>query len=134
IWPGQDSTYNILVEGAWIDCHDGYYYLYYSGDNCCGDKANYAVMVARSSSALGPFERYGEANGTGSSVILEKDSTWIAPGHNSIIRDRENSWIVYHAIDKANKTMEVGIAGDRDDLRVLCINPIEYVNGWPVVK
>ena len=48
--------YRSLVEGAWIVRRGGYYYLFYSGDNCCGKGAHYAVMVARSRSATGPFE------------------------------------------------------------------------------
>jgi len=134
VWPGKEKNYSNLIEGAWVDIHDGKYFLYYSGDNCCGTKANYAVMVARSDNAFGPFERLGEANGSGSSAILEKDSTWLAPGHNSIFKDADgNSWIAYHAIwqdkDKA------GPARGRDNYlkRVMCINPVVYKNEWPVV-
>ena len=79
IYPNKEKVYSKLIEGAWVDYQDSKYYLYYSGDNCCGDNANYAVMVARADNAFGPFERMGEANGTGSSVILEKDSTWLRP-------------------------------------------------------
>lgn len=99
VYPGKEKKYTNLIEGGWIDYQHGNYYLYYSGDNCCGDHANYAVMVARANTPFGPFIRLGEANGTGSSVILEKDSMWLAPGHNSIVKDKQgNKWIVYHAI------------------------------------
>ena len=37
-----------LVEAAWVIRHDDFYYLFYSGDNCCGPDAEYGVMVARS--------------------------------------------------------------------------------------
>lgn len=135
VWPGKDKSYNALIEGAWVDYHDGTYYMYYSGDNCCGDKANYAVMVARSDNAFGPFMRLGEVNGNGSSVILEKDSIWLAPGHNSIVKDgKGRRLMVYHAIKRSNKKLEVAIQGDRDDRRVMCISPIRYVNGWPVLE
>ena len=50
------GAFPVLVEGPWVTRHDAFYYLFYSGDNCCGPKANYAVMVARSRSATGPFE------------------------------------------------------------------------------
>ena len=122
--PGKEKDYTRLLEGAWISFHDGYYYLYYSGDNCCGDKASYAVMVARSKKSMGPFTRLGEANGTGNSVVLEKDEMWNAPGHNSIIRDKDGrEWIVYHAIKRSQPK-----AG-----RVMCIKPVSYQNGWPAV-
>lgn len=134
VWPGKDKTYSILLEGSWLDYANGKYYLYYSGDNCCGDKANYAVMVARAENAFGPFVRLGEANGSGHSEILQKDSTWIAPGHNSIVRDdKGNVFIAYHAIwrDKAKQGKSIG--HDHYVKRVMCISPVKYVNGWPVV-
>lgn len=125
VWAGKESNYTKLIEGSWVDVQDGKYYIYYSGDNCCGDKANYAVLVARANSAFGPFVTLGEANGTGSSVILEKDSTWLAPGHNSIFKDvKGNKWIAYHAIDRK----------DPKKGRVMCLKPIQYIKGWPVVK
>ncbi len=134
VWPGRDKTYSILLEGSWLDYANGKYYLYYSGDNCCGDKANYAVMVARADNAFGPFVRLGETNGTGNSAILQKDSTWIAPGHNSIVRDdKGNVFIAYHAIwrDKAKQGEATG--PDHYVKRVMCISPVQYVNGWPKV-
>lgn len=126
---GKEAKYDRLIEGAWVDYQDGKYYMYYSGDNCCGVGASYAVLVARADDALGPFERYGEANGTGSSVILEKDTKWMATGHNSIIRDNEGiAYIVYHALP-VNQTTGKAVGTDRKML----INKIEYSNGWPKV-
>ncbi|MGV8878974.1 MAG: glycoside hydrolase family 43 protein [Sphingobacteriaceae bacterium] len=125
VWPGKDQNYSRLIEGAWIDYDNGKYYLYYSGDNCCGIGANYAVMVARSDIATGPFERYSESNGTGSSTILVKDSLWLAPGHNSVFEDgRGHKWIAYHAISRKEDTKNF-------TKRVLCISPLHYKNGWP---
>ena len=57
------AEYRRLVEGAWIVQRGGYTYLFFSGDNCCGPKAHYAVMVARSRSATGPFETLAQATG-----------------------------------------------------------------------
>ncbi|MEO6639526.1 MAG: family 43 glycosylhydrolase [Ginsengibacter sp.] len=132
--PANEKEYSKLIEGAWVDYHDNKYYLYYSGDNCCGDNANYAVMVARADNAFGPYERMGEANGTGSSVILEKDSTWFAPGHNSIVRDEKgNSWIAYHAIWNNEAEQERKNRNNKYVRRVLCLEPIVYRNGWPLV-
>lgn len=135
LFPNHEKEYSKLIEGAWLDYHDGKYYLYYSGDNCCGDRANYAVMVARADNAFGPFERLGEANGTGSSVILEKDSVWFAPGHNSIVKDNDgNSWIAYHAIWPDEAAMWRNEGENKYVRRVMCIEPVEYKNGWPVVE
>lgn len=89
------ENYQKLVEGSWVTYHNGFYYLYYSGDNCCGEKAHYAVMVARSKKADGPFETLAEAEKTSNSVILKRNEKWIAPGHNSVLTDdKGQEWMV----------------------------------------
>lgn len=136
IFPGQDKEYGILVEGAWIDYNDGLYYMYYSGDNCCGENANYAVMVARSEKATGPFTRLGESNGTQISTILEKNQKWLAPGHNSIVRDDAGDpWIFYHAIDPENRyNPSLNDPTQNIDRRVLLMDRVRYENGWPKIN
>ena len=115
---GGADNYRRLVEGAWATFHRGWYYLYFSGDNCCGAGAHYAVMVGRSRHAFGPFEVRG--NG----VILKSSSTWLAPGHNSTVTDGAGKeWMAYHAIDPAH----------REDGRYLLLDRIVYRGGWPVV-
>ncbi len=134
-YPGREKNYTNLIEGAWVDYYAGKYYLYYSGDNCCGSKANYAVMIARADSALGPFIRLGEVNGNGSSVILEKDSTWLAPGHNSIFKDNNNNtYIAFHAIWQDKQRAGELSGKDKSLKRVMCIEHVKYINGWPVVS
>jgi len=124
--PNGDD-YSKLVEGAWLHYRDGYYYLFYSGDNCCGDKAHYAVMVARSKTAVGPFERLSEAQKSNSSTILVKNAAWFAPGHNSIITDDAGEdWIVYHAIALDPWLKPKG--------RIMLIDRLQYKNGWPFVE
>jgi arabinan endo-1,5-alpha-L-arabinosidase len=128
------ANYQRLIEGAWVTYRDGFYYLFFSGDNCCGDKAHYAVMVARSRSALGPFETLAEATGEPQSVILELNTRFIAPGHNSVIRDAAgDDWIVYHAIDTNKRNVEA-IAGDRDVRRIMLLDRLVYRKGWPRVE
>lgn len=124
VFPKKEKEYTRLLEGAWVNFHKGYYYLYYSGDNCCGEHASYAVMVARSKHAMGPFTRLAEERGTGSSAVLEKDGLWNAPGHNSVIKDKKGQeWIFYHAIKRSNPA----------EGRVMCRRPITYKDGWPVI-
>ncbi|MBL0923090.1 MAG: family 43 glycosylhydrolase [Sphingomonadaceae bacterium] len=124
------ENYQRLVEGAWITNKDGYYYLFYSGDNCCGPNAHYAVMVARSRNATGPFETRAEVTGAKNSVILEADERWIAPGHNAVIQDVEGRhWILYHAVDIKRPREK-----DSDDIntrRVMLIDRLEWADGWP---
>ena len=118
------GAFPVLVEGPWVTRHDAFYYLFYSGDNCCGPKANYAVMVARSRSATGPFERHG--------IILRKTSRWIAPGHNSVVTDAAgHDWIVYHAVDARKPRTAPG--DDVNTRRILLIDRIRWRNGWPVI-
>lgn len=118
------ENYQKLVEGAWMVYYGHYYYLLYSGDNCCGENAHYAVMAARSKSATGPFETMAEATGKKSSVILERNETWKGPGHNSVVKDAANQyWIIYHAINTATPVFA----------RVMLIDKIRFENGWPAI-
>jgi arabinan endo-1,5-alpha-L-arabinosidase len=133
VWPNpKKDAFPVLVEGPWVVRRGDYYYMFYSGDNCCGPKANYAVMVARSRSATGPFETLEQANGTPNSIILQKSDRWIAPGHNSIVTDAAGvDWIVYHAVDARRPRTK-----PTDDLysrRVMLIDRIEWRDGWPHV-
>jgi arabinan endo-1,5-alpha-L-arabinosidase len=123
----NDDEYSKLVEGAWLHYRGDYYYLLYSGDNCCGDKANYAVMVARSKKAEGPFERLSEAKKSNSSTILVKNEMWLAPGHNSIVTDDAGQdWIVYHAISRDPALKSKG--------RIMLIDRLQYKDGWPFIE
>ncbi|HEX8831532.1 MAG TPA: glycoside hydrolase family 43 protein [Longimicrobium sp.] len=131
--PTSDSTdYQRLVEGAWVTYRAPYYYLFYSGDNCCGPRAHYAGMVARSRSATGPFETLAHATGARTSAILECSERWNAPGHNSIITDaRGQDWIVYHAVDTRRPRAKP--SDDINTRRVMLMDRLVYVDGWPRV-
>ena len=62
-----------------------------------------------------------------SSVILEKNNEWTAPGHNSIFRDQKGKiYIAYHAVATGVSIRPAG--------RVLMISPMVYEKGWPVIK
>jgi arabinan endo-1,5-alpha-L-arabinosidase len=133
IWPNPvKGAFPRLVEAAWVIRHDEFYYLFYSGDNCCGQDAEYGVMVARSRSATGPFETLEEARGVPHSLMLFKSERWLAPGHNSIVTDKAGQvWIVYHAIDvnRPRQRQEDEI----NSRRILLIDRIEWRDGWPFV-
>jgi len=111
-----------LIEGTWMVKRGFWYYLFYSGPNCCGPGANYAVAVARSTSPFGPFTK------NPGNPILKGNDTFFAPGHNAIVSDDAGQdWMVYHAMDKAaNPT------GDASR-RILLIDKVEWQNGWPRV-
>jgi arabinan endo-1,5-alpha-L-arabinosidase len=120
------DEYRRLVEGAWVVRRGGWYYLFYSGDNCCGPKAHYAALVARSRSATGPFDAPAER------IVVERRGRWVAPGHNAIARDRAGrDWILYHAVDarrpRAKPDAEVNTR------RVMLLDRIVWKDGWPVL-
>jgi arabinan endo-1,5-alpha-L-arabinosidase len=127
------NEYQRLIEGAWVIRRGGFYYLFYSGDNCCGPKAHYAVMVARSRSATGPFETLAAATGAPNSVILERQGIWVAPGHNAIVQDTSgNDWILYHAVDSRRPRAKP--TDDVNTRRVMLLDRIVWKNGWPQVE
>ena len=131
IWPnGRNGAFPRLVEASWVLFHDGFYYLFYSGDNCCGPDAEYGVMVARSRSATGPFETLEQAKGVPHSLMLERNERWLAPGHNCLAIDADGEvWMIYHAIDvnRPRQRQEDEI----NSRRVLLIDRIEWRDGWP---
>ncbi|MFL5561516.1 MAG: glycoside hydrolase family 43 protein [Gemmatimonadaceae bacterium] len=129
----RTNPYEQLVEGPWVIKRGAYYYLFYSGNNCCTPGSlHYAVMVARSTSPTGPFQKLGAALGTGNSTILTGDDKWIAPGHNAIVTDSNgDDWIVYHAVDPQNPTL----SDNASIRRPMLIDRIKYdANGWPYVE
>jgi len=131
IWPnGEDGGFPRLVEASWVLLHDDFYYLFYSGDNCCGPDAEYGVMVARSRSATGPFETLEEAKGVPHSLMLQRNDRWLAPGHNCLATDANGEvWMIYHAIDVERPRQR-----QQDEInsrRVLLIDRIRWEDGWP---
>ena len=111
------NMYRDLVEGAWVTYRNGFYYMFFSGDDCC-TSAHYAIMVARSTNATGPFEVLPENNG----VIVKGNDKWLGPGHNSVIRDdKSTDWLLYHAFHP----------NDRARGRVMIMNRLVYgSDGW----
>jgi len=133
IWPNPvKGAFPRLVEASWLTHHDGFYYLFYSGDNCCGPDAEYGVMVARSESATGPFETLEQARHVPHSLMLYRSERWLAPGHNSVVSDKAGQdWMVYHAIDvnRPRQRQEDEI----NSRRILLIDRIEWRDGWPFI-
>ncbi|HZC38987.1 MAG TPA: glycoside hydrolase family 43 protein, partial [Sphingomicrobium sp.] len=133
VWPNPvKGAFPRLVEASWVTRREDFYYLFYSGDNCCGPDAHYGVMVARSRSATGPFQTLEAAKGVPHSLMLFKSERWLAPGHNSIVTDKAGEvWIVYHAIDvnRPRQTQEDEI----NSRRILLMDRIAWKDGWPHV-
>lgn len=112
-----------VVEGAFILRHDDWYYLFYSGNACCGRRCNYALGVARSRELLGPWEK-NPAN-----PILAENQTWQCPGHGSIVEDtRGRDFLLYHAYKKSEDAFYIG--------REAMLDEVEWSNagGWPSIN
>jgi arabinan endo-1,5-alpha-L-arabinosidase len=122
--PDAGKDYSSLIEGAWVIFRRGDYFLFYSGDRCCAKEPRYAVMVARSYDAFGPFEPLSSAE-RGSSAILVRGTRWLAPGHNSVITDDDGvDWMLYHATDTERP----------QNGRALMLDRIVYRDGWPRIN
>ncbi len=136
--PDKNIPFQTLIEGVWVVERNGYYYLFYSGENCCHgplQEIKYAVMVARSKSPTGPFETLAQATGGKDSVILRRNEKWMAPGHNSVVTDAAGQdWITYHAINVKNPYLVSQIGGDRNVNRVMLADRLFWRDGWPHVE
>ena len=110
-----------LVEGPFIQRRAGWFYLFYSGNACCGRECNYALGVARSRKLLGPWEK-NPAN-----PILKGNETWKCPGHGSIVSDgRGRDFLLYHSY-RAKDFVYVGRQGLLDEVKW-------DGRGWPTIN
>lgn len=136
--PDKSVSFQTLVEGAWVVYREGFYYLFYSGENCCHgplQEIKYAALVARSKSPTGPFRTLAQATGATDSAVVRRSDIWIAPGHNSVLTDATGQdWIAYHAINVRRPYMTQVIGGDRSVRRVMLIDRLVWRDGWPRVE
>jgi xylan 1,4-beta-xylosidase len=110
-----------LVEGPFIMRRGDTFYMFYSGNACCGRECNYALGVARSRRLLGPWEKH-----TGN-PILKGNETWKCPGHGSIVADeRGRTFLFYHAYP-AKDFVYVG--------REVLLDEVKWNRvGWPSIN
>jgi len=71
-----------VVEGPFVVRRADWFYLFYSGNGCCGRGCDYALGVPCSRSRLGLSEK-NQAN-----PIFSGNSKWKCPGHRSIMSDQ----------------------------------------------
>ncbi|MBA2489383.1 MAG: family 43 glycosylhydrolase [Chloroflexi bacterium] len=116
----------------------GYYYMFYSAATCCDSAmSGYLVMVGRSTSPKGPFlDRQGRSflapRVGGTPVLAANGNRWLAPGHNTVLRDFDGQWwTIYHAIDRADPHFQ-----DRTFFtkRPALLDPLDWMAGWPDVR
>jgi xylan 1,4-beta-xylosidase len=110
-----------VIEGPFIVRRGDYFYLFYSGNGCCGLNCNYALGIARAKSLLGPWEK-NPAN-----PILAGNQDWKCPGHGSIVQDPKGRYfLLYHAYD-ANSFIFTG--------REALLDEVKFTNdGWAEIN
>ena len=113
---------NHVIEGADIVRKDGLFYMFYSGNACCGRSCNYALGVARSKTLLGKWEK-NTAN-----PILAANETWQCPGHGTIVKTPDGSdFLLYHAYRKRNDAFNIG--------REALLDKVEWTkDGWATIN
>lgn len=92
------------VEAPFIIRKNDWYYLFVSFDNCCrGVDSTYRVMVGRSENVTGPYvDRDGvEMMQGGGTQVTFPTERWRGPGHNGILQENGEDYIIYHAYDAA---------------------------------
>jgi beta-xylosidase len=110
-----------LVEGPFVLRRQDYFYLFYSGNGCCGTGCNYALGVARSRKLLGPWEK-NPAN-----PILPANAAWRCPGHGSIVSTPGGrDFLLYHSYHAQTFTY-VGRQGLLDEVKW-------GADAWPVIN
>jgi len=123
--------------GAWI-FNGGYYYLLASSANCCaGPLTGYGVFAGRSTTPLGPYTDAAgvslTATGVGGTPVLAMNgNTLVGPGGGSPFTDESGQdYYVYHVVSLTNPYY----AGNNGyTQRPAAIDPLDWVNGWPVVR
>lgn len=111
-----------VVEGAFVVRRGDWFYLFYSGNTCCGRRCNYALGVARAKKILGPWEKH-PAN-----PILAENGVWQCPGHGSIVTSKEGrDYLLYHAYRKSDVAFRIG--------REALLDEVKWeANGWPSIN
>ena len=115
-------------EGTYIHKRGGYYYMFASIGSCCeGLKSTYTTVVGRSTSLFGPYlDKKGQSMMENHhEILIHKNDSFVGTGHNSeIVSDNAGTdWLFYHAVSVANP-----------DGRVLMLDKIDWIDGWPSVE
>jgi xylan 1,4-beta-xylosidase len=111
-----------VVEGAFVVRRGEWFYMFYSGNSCCGRRCDYALGVARARKLLGPWEK-NPAN-----PILAANNVWQCPGHGSIVTNRQGKdYLLYHAYRKSDAAFHIG--------REALLDEVKWeANGWPSIN
>ena len=115
------------TEGMWLESpklfkRGDWYYLVSAEGGTAGPPTSHMVVVARSKSALGPWE-----NSPHNPMVhtYSAEETWWSKGHGSLVDDADGNWyVVYHAYRNGFHTLG----------RTTIIESVDWTaDGWPVL-
>lgn len=127
VYDGWEYPSEWETEGMWLESpklvkRGDYYYLVSAEGGTAGPVTSHMCVVARSKSALGPWENspYNPMVHTYSG-----EEEWWSKGHGTLIDDAEGNWyIVYHAYRNGYHTLG----------RSTIVESVEWTkDGWPVL-
>ena len=110
----RHDSVEAAIEGPYIVYHPGFqkYYLFVSYDSLF---STYHIRVGRSDHVTGPYyDRNGQVmtdtalppHEVGLKILggyqFGESPGWIAPGHNSVLKDEEDYYLCHHARDEEN--------------------------------
>ena len=115
-------------EASYIHKKGNYYYLFASVGSCCeGANSSYKTVVGRSENLFGPYvNKAGKPMMENAyEVLIQGNNQFVGTGHNSeiISDDAGNDWMLYHSY----------IRNTPDKGRVLVMDQVHWVNGWPEI-
>ena len=127
VYDGWEFPAEWETEGMWLESpkllkRGDWYYLVSAEGGTAGPPTSHMVVVARSKSALGPWE-----NSPHNPLVhtYSADEAWWSKGHGTLIDDADGNWyIVYHAYRHGFHTLG----------RSTIIESVEWTkDGWPVL-
>jgi arabinan endo-1,5-alpha-L-arabinosidase len=132
--------------------YNGYYYLFATpaGSCCSGVYSTYSVRVGRSKTITGPYldaegndmaaaapsNKQTQGEPGGDTVLVNTGNTIYGPGSNTVFTDESGqSYILYSGVSGTRPCLTSGVTyGACYTARQLMMDPLDWVNGWPVVR
>ena len=120
-FPEEWETEGMCLESPKLFKHGDWYYLVSAEGGTAGPPTSHMVVVARSKSALGPWE---DSPHNPLVHTYSSNEVWWSKGHGTLIDDADGNWyVVYHAYRNGYHTLG----------RSTIIESVDWTkDGWPV--
>ena len=131
----------------YILAKNGFFYEFATpAGQCCGGAfSTYSVRVGRSTSITGPYldaegndmNAFSATSGTngapgGDTVLVNTGNTIVGPGSNTVFTDESGQDYIFYSGVSTNQQYLPNVTGYT--ARQLMMDPLDYVNGFPVVR